>query len=82
MKFKDLVKKYIQEASRKEAGYKSLSHSAGLSTAEGKKELKKLKDKGVIADLKKRAKKASNPDAYLYGTERKILKAKAKKIGE
>jgi hypothetical protein len=68
----------VEEAT-KESGYKALAHSAGGSVAGTKAELSKLKNKGVIADIKKRAKKATNPKAYLYGTERKILKQHFKK---
>jgi hypothetical protein len=67
------------EESRKSAGYKAMAKSAGTSVEDTKQELHKLKAKGVIADIKKRAKGATNPDAYLYGSERKILKAHAAK---
>ena len=67
------------EESRKSAGYKAMAKSAGTSVEDTKQELHKLKGKGVIADIKKRAKGADNPDAYLYGTERRILSQHAKK---
>lgn len=83
MDFKEIVKAYLREASKKERGYKAMSHSAGLSTSEGKKEMHKLKAQGTMEDIKKRARsgKVSNPNAYIYGTERKILKQHAAKMG-
>jgi predicted transcriptional regulator len=81
MKWQEIVMRYLSEASRKEAGYKSMAKSAGLSTGGAKAEIHKLERKGTIRDIKKRAKGATNPKAYLYGTERKILKQHAAKIG-
>jgi hypothetical protein len=72
MQFRDMVKIYLEAT--KLGGYKAMAHSAGGSVAGTKAELHKLKGKGVISDLKKRAKGKNNPKAYLYGTERKILK--------
>ena len=67
------------EESRKSGGYKAMAKSAGTTEADTKQELHKLKGKGVLADIKKRAKGATNPEAYLYSTERRILKAHAAK---
>ena len=77
--------RYLSEArkSRKEAGYKAMAKRTGLSTGGAKAEIHKLERKGTIADIKKRSHgaKITNPKAYLYGTEAKILKQHAKKIG-
>jgi hypothetical protein len=75
MTFKDLVRMYLGEG-RKEGAYKSLAHSAGGSVAGTKAEMKKLERTGVARDIHKRAhgKGITNPEAYEYGTKRKILK--------
>jgi hypothetical protein len=83
MPFKDMVKSFLnlnERASRKSRGIKAMASSAGLSPAEEKRETHKLESKGVMSDIKKRAKGATNPNAYIYGTERKILKQHAAKM--
>jgi hypothetical protein len=81
MKFRDLVKDFLDEAksSKKDAGYKAMAKSAGTTPKDAKQELKKLDDEGVMADIKKRANKADNPDAYKWGTIRSIIKKHVKK---
>jgi|WetSurMetagenome_2_1015567.scaffolds.fasta_scaffold37101_5 hypothetical protein len=79
--FRGMVRAYIAEA-RAGRGTKAMAKSVGLSVGAEKNEVHKLEKKGVMADIKKRASKADNPKAYLFGTERKILKAHAKKMGK
>jgi len=81
--FKGMVRAYIAEA-RAGRGTKAMAKSAGLSVGAEKAEVHKLERRGVMSDIKKRARsgKITNPEAYIYGTERKILKQHAKKMGK
>lgn len=80
MSFKDMVKAYLRERSGFGRGVKAMAKSAGISPAEEKKETHKLEKKGVMKGIKNRAKGASDPNAYIFGTERKIMKAHAAKM--
>lgn len=86
MKWQEMVMRYLTEKSKAkvEAGHKAMAKSTGLSVGEEKRETSKLKKKGVIHDIEKRSKEGriTNPEAYKFGTERKILKQHAKKIGK
>lgn len=81
MKFSEVTKLFIDEAksSKKDAGYKSMGKSAGTTASDAKQELKKLDKEGITADIKKRANKADNPEAYKWGTLRSIIKRHVKK---
>jgi hypothetical protein len=84
MSFKDLVKAYLTERKRGGAkrGVKAMASRAGLSPAEEKREAHKLEGNGTMAGIKKRAHsgKVSNPNAYIFGTEAKIMKQHAAKM--
>jgi len=83
--WKDLVKAYLTErkkASGVKRGVKAMASRAGLSPAEEKREAHKLEKQGTMKDIKKRAHsgKVSNPNAYIFGTEAKIMKQHAAKM--
>jgi len=60
---------------REAGGYKAMSSSIGMSDWKKVRSYMKSDEfKEKIADAKKRAKEASNPEAYLASVERKILK--------
>lgn len=57
-------------------GHKALAKGLNATSNQVKKYLKKLDSSGEMSKLKKKSSKAIDPDAYKWGTIRKILKRK------
>ena len=63
-----------KDPDRVEGGYKAMGTSAGVSKEKAKRYLKSKKVKDRMKDVKKRAKGARDPEAYIASVERKMLK--------
>ena len=72
--FKELNEKV--DPNRERGGYKAMATSIGMENEWQKVRsyMQSKEFKIAIADAKKRAKDADNPEAYLASVERKILK--------
>jgi hypothetical protein len=84
MEFKEKVHIYLNEQrkdpDRVEGGHKTLATRLSrdlrkkITPLQVKNYLKKLEEKDIVGNIKKRAKKSDNPQAYEWGTKYKIIK--------
>lgn len=76
----DKVLDLIKEKKSSDSGYKAMATSAGVKEwPKVKKYLKSKKTKEAMKDVKKRAEKAEDPEAYTAAVERKMVSGHFKK---